>query len=136
MGKGTITRKDCRFDHLVVAAIAKGMGVELRYQGIGSYERADDIRKGIYRCAKHRGLTADAGFSREAQGDEMGMWKMPDGEWEVRYRLWDKKSARKRHIERYGTDRSKWPYDPRRRATPEERDQWVRHNELGQPVNH
>lgn len=128
-------RKDCRFDHLVVAAVAKGYGTELRYQGIGTYERADEIRRGIYRCARHRGITAEAGHSREATTGEMGIWKT-GSEWEVRYRVWDKKTARKRHLERYGPDRTKWPYDPRRAATPDEREQWVRRNELGQPVNH
>jgi hypothetical protein len=139
MGKGAPTgRADHRFDHLVVAAVDKGYGVELRYQGIGDFERANDIRKGIYRCGRHRGLAVEAGSGREADAGEMGIHKMANGEWEVRYRIHDKKSARKRHIEKYGTDRSKWPYDPRRKATTEEREALSAHkrNELGQKVNH
>lgn len=130
------SRRDCRFDHLVVAAMNKGYGTVLKYTGIDDYDRAHDIRRGIYRCAKHRGITAEAGPSgRTVTGDEMGIHKN-HGAYEVWYRVWDKKTARKRHLERYGADRSKWPYDPRRRATAEERESWANRNERGEPVNH
>lgn len=139
MAKGGVpnNRADHRFDHLVVAAMEKGYGQELRYQGIETFERADDIRRGIYRCAKHRGITADAGRNVPTEDDnEMGMHKMPDGTWELRYRIWSKAQARKRHLERYGTDRSKWPYDPRRPMTEEEKQKLYVYNELGQRVTH
>jgi hypothetical protein len=130
------SRRDCRFDHLVVAAISRGYGTELVYNGIDDYERADEIRRGIYRCAKHRGLTAEAGPAREADPGEMGIHKKRDGTWEVRYRMWDKRTGRKRHLERHGPDRASWPYDPRRGATDEERQSWANRDETGRPVVH
>jgi hypothetical protein len=131
------SRRDCRFDHLVQAAIAKGYGVILKYTGIETHERAHEIRRGIYRCAKHRGITADAGpGGRLVSGaDEMGVRKRGP-EYEIWYRVHDKRSARKAHLQRFGSDRSKWPYDPRRRATAEERESWANRDETGRAVIH
>ena len=124
-GPPRIGQRDCRFDHLVAAAIGKGYGVILVYTGIESLERGHDIRRGIYRCAKHREITAEAGKSSQlADGDEMGLRKVGD-EYELRFRVWDKKSARAQMLQRYGTDRSKWPYDPRRKKNQEDIDFWA-----------
>ena len=129
-------RWDCRFDHLVSAALKIGFGREMKLDGIETYDRADDIRRGIYRCARHRKVSADAGPSRVVTGkDEMGIHKAGKT-YTLRFRLWDKRGARKRHLERYGTDRAAWPYDPRRAATDEERAAWAPRNERGQPVIH
>lgn len=140
MGKGSPpawNRRDCRFDHLVQAAVTKGYGRVLKYTGIADYDRAEDIRRGIYRCARHRNITADAGpGGRLVTGpDEMGVRKK-GREYEVWYRVHDKRSARKAHLQRYGADRSKWPYDPRRRATAAERESWANRNERGDAVIH
>jgi len=130
-------RRDCRFDHLVQAAIAKGYGKVLIYSGIEDITRADDIRRGVYRCARHRGLTADAGpgAGRLATGDDMGIRKT-GRTYELRFRMWTKSQGKKRLLDKYGTDRSKWPYDPRRQATPEERASWANLNERGEQVIH
>lgn len=129
-------RWDCRFDHLVAAALQKGYGRELVMKGIESYDRADDMRKGIYRCARHRKVSAEAGPSRVVTGkDEMGIHKAGKT-YTLRFRIWDKRRARKQHLERYGSDRAAWPYDPRRPATAEEREGWVPRTERGTPVNH
>ena len=129
-------RRDCTFDHLVAAAVAKGSGRVMVYSGIADIGRAHAIRRGIYRCAKHRGLSADAGPSgRLVSGDDMGVRKT-GSEYELRYRVWSKGSGRKRVLEKYGPNRGGWPYDPRRKATDAERDSWANHNELGQPVRH
>jgi hypothetical protein len=130
-------RRDCTFDHVVAAGIAKGSGRVMIYSGIETLERAHNIRRGIYRCAKHRGLTADAGPSGRlvTEDDDMGVRKSGAG-YELRYRIWPKGKGRKRLLEKYGSDRSKWPYDPRRPATGAERDSWANRNELGQPVHH
>lgn len=127
-------RRDCRFDHLVVAAITKGYGQVLVYTGIESEERAHEIRRGIYRCAAHRGVSAEAGRSVRASGDEMGVHRAADGTFKLKYRIWDKKTARKRHLERHGTDRSQWPYNPRRGASQAERESWANRDERGNPV--
>lgn len=141
MGKGPFrgSKLDCRFDHVVAAAIQQGYGKVLVYSGLESYERADDIRKGVYRCTRHRGVTGDAGPSRllppGAGPDEMGIRKTGKT-YELRFRVWDKRTGRKRHLERHGTDRASWPYDPRRRATEDERAQWANRDERGHPVIH
>jgi hypothetical protein len=84
----TWSRRDCRFDHLVMAALGQGYGKVLVYNGIESEERAHDIRRGIYRCAKHRGVSADAGRSVLASGeDEMGVRRAVGGTFSLRYRL-------------------------------------------------
>jgi hypothetical protein len=119
------SRRDCRFDNLVVAAIGKGYGHVLRLTGIESLERAHDVRRGIYRCAKHRGVTADAGpGSHLVSGDEMGV-HATGKTFELRFRVWSKRDARKRHLQRYGADRSAWPYDPRRPKTQDDIDSWA-----------
>lgn len=126
--------RDCSFDHLVVAALGQGYGKTLVYSGIETEERAHEIRRGIYRCAQHRGVSADAGRSVTANGDDMGVRKMPDGTFTLKYRLFDKREARKNHIKRNGTDRQQWAYNPRRGATDEERLSWANRDEKGNPV--
>ena len=128
-------RRDCRFDHLVVAALDQGYGKVLVYSGIESEERAHEIRRGVYRCAAHRGVSADAGRSvTTSSDDDMGVHRAADGTYTLRYRLFDKREARKRHIQRHGTDRSTWPYNPRRGATAEERESWANRDENGRIV--
>jgi hypothetical protein len=128
------SRRDCSFDHLVQAAMAKGNGTELVYGGIETPERAHEIRRGIYRCAKHRGMTADAGPSgRLAEDGQMGVYKT-GSTYALHYRVWDKRSGRKAHLARRGTDRSAWPYDPRRPATSDERETWAARDETGRVV--
>lgn len=128
-------RRDCRFDHFVTAAINQGYGKELVLSGIETAERAHEIRRGIYRCAKHRGVSADAGKSTPAAPGEMGVTQQGKT-WTLRWRIWDKRSARKRHLERHGSDRSQWPYDPRRPWSAEERERFSNRNEQGGIVRH
>lgn len=130
-------RRDCRFDHLVQAAIAKGYGRELVYSGITTIDRAHEIRRGIYRCARHRGITADAGPSGRlvSEPGEMGIRKT-GRTYELRYRLFTKNGGRRQLLRRYGPDRSKWPYDPRRPATADERESWAGRDETGRVVVH
>ena len=128
-------RWDCSQDHLVVAAINSGFGRELVMSGIESYERADTIRKGIYRCARHRKVSAEAGPSRLVTGDDMGIRKQ-GGTYTLRFKIHNKRQARARHLQRYGSDRANWPYDPRRKATDAEKESWAPRNERGEPVDH
>lgn len=117
-------QRDCRFDHLVAAAIAKGYGVVLVYSGIDSLERAHEIRRGVYRCCKHREVSADAGPSGKlVDGDDMGVRAVGDG-YALHFRVWDKRGGRARLIQRYGTDRANWPYDPRRTKDQSDVDYW------------
>jgi hypothetical protein len=131
------SRRDCTFDHLVAAAVAQGYGKVLKYTGIEDIDRAHAIRRGIYRCCRHRQVAADAGpSSRVVEGaDEMGVHKKGGG-YEVWYRVFTKNQGRKMLLARYGSDRSKWPYDARRGATPDERNSWANRDETGRPVIH
>lgn len=129
------SKRDCRFDHLVTAALSKGYGQVLVYTGIETEDRAHDIRRGVYRCAKHRGVSADAGRSvTTSSTDEMGVTRAGDGTYTLRYRLFDKRVGRKTHIERHGADRQLWPYNPRRPATDSERESWANRDEHGRTV--
>ena len=129
------SRRDGSFDRLVVAAMNKGYGVTLHYTGIESEQRAHEIRRGIYRCARHRGVSADAGKSvTTSSNDEMGVRREPGGTFAVWFRIFDKRVARKSHIERNGTDRGSWAYNPRRAATAEERESWANRDEKGNVV--
>jgi len=121
-------------DHLVVAALGQGYGKVLVYSGIPDEERGHSIRRGVYRCSRHRGVSADAGPSRLVSGDVMGLRKMPDGTFTLKFRLFDKKVARKAHIQRHGSDRQSWPYNPRRPASAEERESWANRDENGRIV--
>lgn len=117
-------RRDCRFERLVVAARQRGFGVVLEYRGIPSEERGHEIRRGIYRCARHLEVSADAGPSRLVDADdEMGL-RAVGGEYTLRYRLWSKSSGRARVLQRHGNDRSAWPYDPRRPKNADDTAYW------------
>ena len=130
------TRRDCRFDHVVVAALGKGFGVVLVYSGIETLERGHDIRRGVYRCAKHREVSAEAGPSRLVDGDDdMGLRAIGD-RFELRFRLWSKRQARGHIVKKHGPDRGAWPYDPRRSKSQEDIDAWAAQglNEKGHRV--
>lgn len=129
------TRRDCSFDHLVVAAMQSGYGTEMVYKGIASWERADELRRGIYRCASHRGISAEAGPSRLTDPPAMGISKT-GRTYTLRYRVWTKRAARRSHLDRYGADRTAWPYDPRRPSTDEEKAAHAAKDETGRPVRH
>lgn len=76
----------------------------LVYSGCESKERAVEISKALYRSGVHLGLSVKATVKR--RGDV----------WDVEYRAIDKAHARRHVLEKYGPDRSKWPYDPRRKG--------------------
>jgi hypothetical protein len=129
------SRRDCSFDHLVVAAINQGYGKVLKYTGIEDEGRAHAIRRGVYRCARHRGVSADAGKSvTTSSDDEMGVRREPGGTYALWYRIHDKRSARKAHLERHGTDRGSWPYNPRGKLSAEEREANLPRDEKGNVV--
>lgn len=128
------SRRDCRFDHLVIAALGQGYGKVLVYSGIPDEHRGHDIRRGVYRCARHRGVSAEAGPAGLVSGDVMGLRKMSDGTFTLKFRLWDKRYARQQHLARHGTDRQQWPYNPRRGATADERESWANRDENGRMI--
>lgn len=98
-------------DQLVMASVQRGVTdptrgfyAELSYGGIETEERAIEIRRSLYRCAKR------LGYSMSAHAE-----KLADGTYRVRFRAIDKAHARAYMVARYGPDRTKWPYNPRAR---------------------
>lgn len=77
-----------------------------------SVEEAREHSKALYRSARylHKWRLADIGVSTDRP-------KKKNGKFIVTFRAVDKTLARKHVMEKYGEDRSKWPYDPRRRGT-------------------
>lgn len=82
----------------------KGHYATLVYAGCESRERADEIKRALFRSARYVGVSVSA--SVKAAGD---------GTYAVTFKAIDKSYAKKYMIEHFGADRSKWPYDPRAR---------------------
>jgi len=128
-------RWDCSQDHLVVAALGQGFGRELVLSGLESFERADAVRKGIYRCARHRRVSAEAGPARVVDQPAMGIRKT-GRTYALHFKMHRKRDGRRHLLDHHGPDRASWPYDPRRPATGAERESWAPRNERGQAVSH
>lgn len=122
------TQRDCRFDYLVAAAIAEGNGKDVKMDGIETTERAEDIRRGVYRCAGHRAISAWVKWTYGGEWTrKTAQWppdKQPDGTYTLVFAVTDKTTARKRHIAVNGTDRTKWDYNPRARKSPADVEAW------------
>ena len=84
----------------------QGHYAELVYTGCETRERAEEIKRSLYRCAKHLGVSMHAEVEQTAGG------------WQVRFKAIDKAAARAYILARYGTDRTRWPYNPRRQNPP------------------
>jgi hypothetical protein len=123
------TQRDCRMDHVVAAVAAAGMGRPFTYQGIETAERAKDIKQGVYRCARHRQLSASVTWmhsgTETAKSADWPPDRQPDGTYQLVITIYTKAQARKRHIARYGTDRSQWPYNPRQGKSQADIDAWA-----------
>lgn len=110
-------RRDPVTDAHVLASVnaglvdaARGFYTEMFYTGIADEDRAAEIRRSLFRCAKYLGYSLTASVETHAT----------DGPWIVRFRAIDKKKAREWMIRTYGPDRANWPYNPRRRAAGEQ----------------
>ena len=98
-------------DHLIQSSVTgglvdpqRGFYAERIYQGIENEERAVEIRRSLFRCAKRLGYSMSAHVER-----------MPNSEFQIRFRAIDKRAARAFMVRTYGPDRTKWPYNPRMR---------------------
>jgi len=103
----------------VEAATKAGPGQPLVYHGIEDEARAAEIRKGLYRCARHRGLSLTVTWP---YGGEMTsktiQWppdKSKDGTYALTFTIFAKGHGRKHVVQTMGTDRSQWHYNPRQR---------------------
>jgi hypothetical protein len=105
-------RKEPILDSHLQASVTQANGVhdelghyaELVYAGCATRDRAKEIQQALHRAGNHLGFSVSARI--EKNGDE----------WQVRYKAIDKAHAKKYILEKYGNDRSKWPYDPRRKG--------------------
>lgn len=104
-------RKQPLTDELIHASVNGGMVDPSRgfyatrvYVGVETEERALDLKRSLFRCAKR------LGFSVRVQVE-----KAADGGFQLRYHAIDKTKARAWMLATYGDDRSKWPYNPRQR---------------------
>jgi len=90
---------------------ATGHYAELVIRGLASKEEAAEWKSSLWRCAHYLSRKGIAPVSMVSAKIE------PDGSaYRIRFRAGDKIYARKRVIDKYGPDRSKWPYDPRRKG--------------------
>jgi hypothetical protein len=112
-------RQEPIVDDLIHASVQQANGVHdenghfatLVYAGCPTYERAKEINDALYRCAQylHRHKILDIGMKAEIK-------KQADGTFNVEFRACDKSFARAYVLATYGEDRSKWPYDPRKKS--------------------
>jgi hypothetical protein len=123
------TSRDCRFDHVVAAAVEQGFGKPLKYVGIETPERAHDIKQGVYNCSRHRGISGWVSWKHSGRvTTKSADWppdKEADGTYTLEINIQSKGQGRKRLIEIYGTDRSNWPYNPRQKKTQADIDAWA-----------
>ena len=119
---GWRTRKEPVLDSHVMASVeqAGGLGkhhpetghyAELIIKGLTSKEEAQEWSRSLYRAAHYLNRNNIAPVSMSAKIERDG-----DG-YRIRFKAVDKTLARKHVMEKYGADRSKWPYDPRRRGS-------------------
>jgi len=115
-------RKEPVLDDYVLASVeqAGGFGkhhpdtghyAEMVIRGLPSREEAQEYVRALNRAAMwlHRNRGAEIGMSAKIEHTA--------GDWRVRFHAIDKTLARAHVLAKYGPDRSKWPYDPRRRNT-------------------
>jgi hypothetical protein len=103
-------RKQPILDHLWVASINQAGGQhddngcyqELFYTGIESRQRAAEIKRALYRARKY----VAGGISGYAYVEKDG-----DG-YKVRFCAINKTHSYKYMLEKYGSDRTKYPYSP------------------------
>lgn len=123
------TSRDCRFDHVVSAVAAKGYGQTLFYRGITDPARARDIKRGFYRCGRHRSISAVVEWLHSGQLTSVSkLWppdRETDGTYTLRLTLFRKSEGRRRHLATYGTDRQNWPYNPRAAKSQADIDAWA-----------
>jgi hypothetical protein len=92
----------------IKAALAEGYDIELTITEIDDDEVVE-LRRGLFNAAKHQGVSVHA---NKIHND--------DGTWTIVYAVHDKVKARARVLAKYGNDRQKWPYNPRRPSPRDE----------------
>jgi hypothetical protein len=117
------TRKEPVTDDYVLASVERAGGLghhdeaghyaELVIRGLSSKDEAAEWKNSLYRCAHYlsrKGIAPVSVSMAKIERDGTGFL--------IRFRAGDKTYARQRVLDKYGPDRSKWPYDPRRQGAP------------------
>ena len=118
---GWRTRKQPVVDDYILASVTQAgrIGIHIPESGhfadlvIKVFATKDDAlewHRALYRCAHFLIRTGQAPLSMSAKIERDGTG------YRIRFKAVDKTLARKHVLEKYGPDRSKWPYDPRRRG--------------------
>jgi hypothetical protein len=81
---------------------------ELTYAGCDSRDRAEEIKRALYRAAARTGVSMTHKIV-----------KAPDGTYSVRFAAACKECARLWVVRTYGPDRQAWPYNPMARSKQE-----------------
>lgn len=116
-------RREPITDDWIMASVTQAGGLGKHHPETGWYatlvindladkEEADEYRKSLYRCAHHMSRNNVAPLSMSADRAV----RNANGTYSITFRAVDKTLARAHVLARYGNDRSKWPYDPRRRG--------------------
>lgn len=117
-------RKEPVLDSWILASVAQAGGFGKHHPATGHYstlvitglasaDEAAEYKRALHRCAFYLHRTGQAAISMSADRPA----RQPDGTYSISFRAVDKTYARQAVLARYGNDRSKWPYDPRRRNT-------------------
>lgn len=90
---------------------ANGHYAELIIDDLADKAEADEYRKSLFRCAHYLNRNGIAPVSMSAdRAVRVG------SKYQIRFRAVDKTMAKAFVLAKHGTDRSKWPYDPRRKG--------------------
>lgn len=105
-------RKQPVLDHYIQASIDRAGGrhddrgwyAELHITGLADHDEAAEHVRALHRSARYLGHSVHAKAVRHGGG------------YKVIFTAISKVHARKYVLEKYGADRAKWPYDPRRQG--------------------
>jgi hypothetical protein len=114
-------RKPPVLDDHVLASVEQAGGIgkhhpetghyaTLWIRGFDSREDAQEWSRALYRCAHYLNRTGQAAVSMSAKIHRKG------AAYAIEFRAVDKTFAKNHVLQKYGPDRSKWPYDPHRRG--------------------
>jgi hypothetical protein len=114
-------RKEPVVDDWIMASVERAGGIGKHHPTTGHYAElvitdladkaeADEYKRALFRCAHYLNRTGQAPLSMSAKVERDG------AKYKITFRAVDKTLARAHVLAKYGNDRSKWPYDPRRRG--------------------
>ena len=111
-------RKEPVLDDYIHASVNQAGGkhnkdghyAELVIRDLDSREEATEWKNALYRCALYLQRNGVLDVSMHAEIERDG------DKFAIRYKAVDKTHARAHVMAKYGTDRTKWPYDPRRKG--------------------